>query len=137
MPELFNIIQFPLYWAACISVDMKSLKSSVPAVLKVFSKSSAIWQNDKCSDDLQKYLILKKHKVLQLTELFFYITGSHCWKIWKIQIILSANVLKFAVLTFNICVSVIYQFINVHYNMKFMTSDNSSSYSAKFNIMYK
>ena len=53
---------------------------------------------------------------------------------------LSVNVLKLAILTSSICVSIIYQFMNVHHNIKlikFIISDDGSNYSAESDEIYK
>ena len=68
---------------------------------------------------------------------FLCVTGSHCQKIWKIQIILSENVLKLAALIFDICVSIICQFMNVYHNIKLITSDDDDNHFVKSDIMYK
>ena len=50
---------------------------------------------------------------------------------------LSVNVLKLTALASGICVSVIYQFMNLHHNMRLMTSDDGSSHSAESDIIYE
>ena len=137
MPELPDTAQFPLYWVACISVGVKSLRPSVPAALKVSSGSSATQWSGKCPNDLWEYLALKEHKVLQLMRLFLCIADSHCWKIQKIQIMSSVNVLKLAALASDIYVSVICQFMNIHHNMRFIISDGSGGHSAESDMVYE
>ena len=109
----------------------------MPAVLKVSSESSATQQSGECSGDLWEYLTLRVHKVSQLMRLFFHVTGSHCQKIQKIQVVSSADVLKLAALASDIYVSVIYQFMNVHHNMRLTISDGGGSHSAESDMVYK
>ena len=50
---------------------------------------------------------------------------------------LSADVLEFATLASDIYVSVIYQFMNVHHNIKLIISDDSGSHSAESDVVYE
>ena len=83
---------------------------------------------------------LKSTQSFTTDKAFFYVTNSHYQKIQKIQIMLSVNILKLAALTFNIYVSVICQFINVHHNIRFIRfiiSDDNGSHFVKSDKMYE